>query len=102
MDSEEFKAALGCFATGITIITAVGPHCELIGFTANSFNSVSMDPPLVLFSLNRRAYSLRAFLSTQAFAVNVLREEQEELSGRFARALEDKWSGVSASVGGQC
>ena len=94
MDLEEFKTALGCFATGITIITAVGPHRELIGITANSFNSVSMDPPLVLFSLNRRAYSLRAFLSTQAFAVNVLREEQEELSGRFARALEDKWSGV--------
>ena len=94
MDPAEFKDALGCFATGITVVTAVGPRGKLIGITANSFNSVSLDPPLILFSLNRRAYSLRAFLSTQTFAVNVLREDQEALSQNFAQALEDKWSGV--------
>ena len=94
MEPAEFKRALGCFATGITIVTAVGPRGEPVGFTANSFNSVSLDPPLVLFSLNRRAYSLRAFLSTHSFAVNVLREGQGALSERFAQALEDKWSGV--------
>ncbi len=90
----DFRAALGCFATGVTVVTAVGPRGELIGITVNSFNSVSLDPPLILFSLNRRAYSLRAFLSTQAFAVNILRAGQEEISDRFARALKDKWSRI--------
>ena len=94
MDATELRDALGCFATGITIVTTVGPRGELIGITANSFNSVSLDPPLILFSLNRRAHSLRVFLSTQTFAVNILREDQEALSKRFAQALEDKWSGV--------
>ena len=94
MKLDDFREALGSFATGITVITAVGPRGELIGITANSFNSVSLDPPLILFSLNRRAYSLRAFLSSQFFAVNVLCEGQEALSGNFARSLEDKWSGV--------
>ncbi len=93
-DARAFRDALGCFPTGVTIVTAVGPRKEIIGFTANSFSSVSLDPPLVLFSLNRRAYSLKAFLSTQHFAVNVLREGQEELSDRFARALTEKWQGV--------
>ena len=95
MDPAEFRDALGCFATGITIVTAVGPRGEPVGITASSFSSVSLDPPLILFSLNRRAYSLRAFLSTQSFAVNVLREGQGALSERFAQALEDKWSGVT-------
>ena len=98
MDSAEFRTALGCFATGVTVVTAVGPRGEHIGITINSFNSVSLDPPLILFSLNRRAYSLRAFISTQAFAVNILRAGQEELSNRFARASEDKWSGVDYEV----
>lgn len=92
MEPNDFRNALGSFATGITVITAVGPRGELIGITASSFNSVSLDPPLVLFSLNRRAYSLRAFLSSQTFAVNILREEQEDISNKFAKALEDKWS----------
>ncbi len=98
MDSGNFRAALGCFATGVTVVTAVGPQSELVGITINSFNSVSLDPPLILFSLNRRAYSLRAFLATQAFAVNILRAGQEEISNRFARASEDKWSGVAHEV----
>ncbi len=98
MDPAEFKDAVGCFATGVTIITAVGPRGELIGITASSFNSVSLDPPLILFSLNRRAYSLRAFLSTQAFAVNILRAGQEEISDRFARAFKDKWSDIAHEI----
>lgn len=94
MDSREFRDGLGCFATGITIITAKGQRDEVVGFTASSFNAVSLDPPLILFSLGRKAYSLRAFLSTDYFAVNVLREGQEELSNRFAKALGDKWAGI--------
>ena len=94
LDPREFRGHLGCFATGVTIITALGPRDQMLGVTANSFNSVSLDPPLVLFSLDRRAYSLWDFLSTGHFAVNVLAEDQAELSTRFARPMSDKWSGV--------
>jgi flavin reductase (DIM6/NTAB) family NADH-FMN oxidoreductase RutF len=94
LDAQAFRTALGCFATGITIVTAVAPSGELLGVTANSFNSVSLDPPLVLFSLHRAAYSLGAFTDGGHFAVNILGEDQRDLSMRFAKALGDKWSGV--------
>jgi flavin reductase (DIM6/NTAB) family NADH-FMN oxidoreductase RutF len=98
LDAEAFRSALGCFATGITVVTAVGPSGELLGITANSFNSVSLDPPLVLFSLHRAAYSLGAFTDSGHFVVNILGEDQRELSARFAMALVDKWSGVDYEV----
>jgi flavin reductase (DIM6/NTAB) family NADH-FMN oxidoreductase RutF len=94
LDPREFRGHLGCFATGVTVITALGHRGQKLGVTANSFNSVSLDPPLVLFSLDRRAYSLWDFLSTGHFAVNVLAEDQAELSTRFARPRSDKWSGI--------
>ena len=94
LDKRELRDALGCFATGVTIVTSIGPKGELIGITANSFSSVSLNPPLVLFSLDRRAYSLKAFLSTQFFAINVLRSTQGDISTRFAKPLGDKWTGV--------
>jgi len=94
IDQSDYRTALGCFATGVTVVTALGPRGEHLGITVNSFNSVSLDPPLVLWSLGRQAFSLKAFLSTDHFVVNVLREGQEHLSGRFARTLEDKWSGI--------
>jgi len=90
-DAGELRRALGCFATGVTVITSVGQDGELLGLTANSFNSVSIAPPLVLFSLDRKAYSLRGFLSAGNFAVNVLNEQQRALSNDFAVALGDKW-----------
>ena len=93
-DTRSFRSALGTFATGITVVTSIGPDGERLGFTANSFNSVSLDPPLVLFSLDRRAYSLRHFEQAGVFAINVLREDQEEVSTAFARALSDKWDSV--------
>jgi flavin reductase (DIM6/NTAB) family NADH-FMN oxidoreductase RutF len=93
-DIRSFRSALGTFATGITVVTSVGTDGEPLGFTANSFNSVSLDPPLVLFSLDRRAYSLRAFEQAGVFAINVLREDQESVSTAFARALSDKWDSV--------
>ena len=93
-DGKTFRDALACYPTGVTVVTAVGPRKEIIGITANSFSSVSLDPPMVLFSLNRRAYSLAAFLSSQHFAVNVLRQDQAQLSNQFASALGKKWEGV--------
>jgi flavin reductase (DIM6/NTAB) family NADH-FMN oxidoreductase RutF len=93
-DVRAYRNALGCYPTGVTIVTAVGPRREVIGITANSFSSVSLDPPLVLFSLDRQALSLKAFLQTQHFAVNVLRAGQEALSNQFATARGEKWQGV--------
>lgn len=94
-DTRSFRSALGTFATGITVVTSIGPDGERLGFTANSFNSVSLDPPLVLFSLDRRAYSLKAFEAAGVFAINVLREDQEQVSTAFARALSNKWDSVN-------
>jgi 4-hydroxyphenylacetate 3-hydroxylase, reductase component len=94
VDPRQFRSALGTFATGVTVITTRGPRGELVGNTANSFNAVSLDPPLVLWSLGKSALSIKAYLSTDHFVVNVLREGQEELSARFARQLGDKWEGL--------
>jgi 3-hydroxy-9,10-secoandrosta-1,3,5(10)-triene-9,17-dione monooxygenase reductase component len=94
VDARLFRSALSTFATGVTVITTRGPKGELIGNTANSFNSVSLDPPLVLWSLSRNAYSFKAYLASDHFAVNVLREGQQDLSERFARSLGDKWQGI--------
>lgn len=94
IEPQEFRNALGCFATGVTIVTTRNDLAQPIGLTANSFNSVSVDPPLVLWSLSRKSYSLAAFEKSGHFAVNVLALDQTELSTRFARASIDKWSGV--------
>jgi len=94
IDPREFRQALGCFATGITVVTTASREAGMIGITANSFNSVSLDPPLVLFSLDRRAYSLAAFHSAGHFAINVLSESQRPLSVIFATPLIDKWDNV--------
>jgi flavin reductase (DIM6/NTAB) family NADH-FMN oxidoreductase RutF len=94
-----FRRALGEFATGVAIITARAQNGRLIGMTMSSFNSVSVDPPLVLFSVDRKANSLAAMLEARGLAVNVLARDQENLSGQFARALSGKWSNVSTRVG---
>ncbi len=95
-DSRDFRDALGCFATGVTVVTAPGAEPgSYIGVTANSFASVSLDPPLVLFSLGRHTRSLAAFQDSRHFAVNVLSSKQDALSHRFARTATDKWSGLA-------
>src|SRR5438309_384680 len=93
-DAPHFRNALGRFATGVTIITTratEGPdEARLIGFTANSFNSVSLDPPLVLWSLAASAGSLEVFRGNTHYAINVLSSDQIDLSRRFgARASAD-------------
>jgi flavin reductase (DIM6/NTAB) family NADH-FMN oxidoreductase RutF len=94
LDGREFRDALGWFATGVTVITTRSPEGDLVGFTANSFTSVSLDPPLVLFSLNRQASCLPIFEGCAHFAVNILAEHQAALSSRFATASHEKWQGV--------
>lgn len=98
-DSQAFRRALGNFATGITVITAVSPEGEHIGLTANSFNSVSLDPPLILWSLDKRSNNLDAFNQATHFAVNILAADQMDLSNQFARPSDDKFAGVSFREG---
>jgi flavin reductase (DIM6/NTAB) family NADH-FMN oxidoreductase RutF len=99
MPDRAFRRALGEFATGVAVVTARGKGEELIGMTMSSFNSVSVEPPLVLFSVDRRSKSLPSMLEASGFAVNVLAREQEGISNQFARALIDKWDQVKTSVG---
>lgn len=96
---REFRDALGMFATGVTIITARGPGGELAGLTASSFNSVSLTPPLVLWSLSHQTASLQAFATCTHYAINVLAVEQRHLAERFATRGIDRWGGVGHRPG---
>ena len=93
-ETRDLRNALGCFATGVTIITARSRQGEFVGLTANSFTSISLDPPLVLWSASLYAQSLPAFQEASHFVVNVLAFEQKELSKRFARQNENKFANV--------
>lgn len=95
----EFRAALGMFATGVTIVTARAANGKLVGLTANSFNSVSLHPPLVLWSLARAAGSMAVFSAGSHYAINVLAADQQELAQRFASKGVDRWAGVLHTEG---
>jgi flavin reductase (DIM6/NTAB) family NADH-FMN oxidoreductase RutF len=84
-DSREFRNALGCFATGVCLITAVNERGEALAMTANSFSSVSLEPPLVLWSLQNNSEVFDVFASPQYFAINILALEQQDHSNRYAR-----------------
>jgi flavin reductase (DIM6/NTAB) family NADH-FMN oxidoreductase RutF len=94
IDPRVFRNTLGRFATGVTVVTALSPPGEPIGITVNSFNSVSLDPPLILFSIDRAAGSFLVFRDARHYVVNMLGEGQRELSRRFAQPIPDKWNGV--------
>ncbi len=94
IDQRDFRDALGHFATGVTIVTTVTGDGAPVGLTVNSFNSVSLDPPLVLWSLARSSRNLRVFTAAEHFAVNVLAADQADLAQRFAGRDEDKFAGV--------
>lgn len=93
-DPQAFRAALGTFTTGVTIITTQAEDGSPVGITANSFNSVSLNPPLVLWSLSKKARSLPVFSGGKHWNVHVLSSEQESLSGRFATQGEDKFAEI--------
>ena len=87
------------FATGVTIVTARTAAGELVGLTANSFNSVSLDPPLVLWSLARAAGSLAVLSTGSHYAINILAADQKDLAERFSIRGSDRWSGVAFTEG---
>ena len=95
----QFRAALGMFATGVTIVTARTASGDLVGLTANSFNSVSLSPPLVLWSLARAAGSLAAFSTGSHYAINILGADQHALAQRFASKNIDRWADVAFQDG---
>jgi flavin reductase (DIM6/NTAB) family NADH-FMN oxidoreductase RutF len=96
---RQLRDVLGQFATGVTIITARTRDGAFVGFTANSFNSVSLDPPLVVWSLALRSRSLAIFQGTERYAVNVLAHDQIELARRFSRPHADRFDGVPFRLG---
>ena len=92
MQNSSLRTALGSFVTGVTVITTSDEACVDYGVTANSFNSVSLEPPLVLWSLAKNSSSLPAFANAARFAIHVLASDQVDLSARFAKRGTDKFA----------
>lgn len=99
IDVKEFRKALGQFATGVALITARDREGLPVGITVSSFNSVSIDPPLILFSVDRRTLSLPALLAAEGYAVNILDQSQESISAQFAKAMQKNWQTVAHTPG---
>jgi flavin reductase (DIM6/NTAB) family NADH-FMN oxidoreductase RutF len=97
--SLQLRQALAHFATGVTVVTACGPDGQRAGLTVNSFNSVSLEPPLVLWSLGLASPSRAAFESCSHYAVNILAADQVEFSQRFSQPQEDRFAGIDLKVG---
>jgi flavin reductase (DIM6/NTAB) family NADH-FMN oxidoreductase RutF len=98
IDPLDLRRAFGAFATGVTIVTTADQNGDVFGFTANSFSSVSLDPPLVLVNIAKSAYGLQIFTEAAGFAVNILAEKQRELSNTFASRGADKFANASWSA----
>ena len=94
-DVPHFRGALAQFATGVTVITTRLPDGKFLGITASSFNSVSLNPPLVLWSLSKAATSLPVFTANSHYVINVLSAGQTALADQFSRPLIDRFAGVA-------
>jgi len=99
LDPKEIRRVMGHFATGVTIITTCSADGTPYGLTANAFTSLSLDPPLCLVCVDRKAESFAHFYDSRVFTVNVLTREQEELSNRFAKSGGDKFTSVATIPG---
>lgn len=101
IDERELRNVLGCFATGVVVATTLGDAGRPVGLSVSSFNSVSLDPPLVLWSLARSAASYSAFSSASNFAINILPSEQVDVCQQFSQPSDDKFEGISWRQGEQ-
>ncbi|MCP3410024.1 flavin reductase family protein [Bradyrhizobium sp. CCGB01] len=99
IDPRDFRNALGTYGTGVTIITAMAPDGKPYGITCNSFASVSLNPPLVLWSLGIYSSSLTVFQNASHFAVHILGTSQQGLANKFAKSSEDKFAGIDWTPG---
>lgn len=97
--SRRLRDALGAFPTGVVVTTAWDPRLGAIGMTMNSFTSVSLNPPMILFSIDRRCESLELWQQAPGYAINVLACGQEHVSNQFARPRSDKWRGICFQSG---
>ena len=98
-DARELRQVLGSFVTGVTVITTVDGDGKPHGLTANSFSSVSLDPPLILWSQSLTAPSHAVFNACDRFAVNILADEQVDVSNRFARGGAEKFASIATRPG---
>lgn len=99
-DPRAFRDTLGCFATGICIASTMTADGRPVGLTVNSFTSVSLEPPLVLFCIDNRSESLDVFRSVAGFALAILKSDQQALSNAFAKApAGNRWDGVDFTLG---
>lgn len=99
LDPRLFRSACGRFATGVVVATCKAKSGEPAGVTVNSFTSVSLDPPLILFCLDHGAYSVKVFADVQSFAINMLSGSQQDISHVFATSVADRFDGVSFAEG---
>ena len=99
IDPRDFRNALGSYATGVAVITATAPGAKPYGLTCNSFASVSLNPPLVLWSLVIYSQGMSTFQNASHFAVNVLGASQQALATKFATSSEDKFAGIEWTPG---
>lgn len=99
IDAAAFRRALSCFATGVAVVTALDRNGEKVGITINSFSSVSLDPPLVLWSIAEDSQNYDTFTQADDFAVHVLASGQEELVDRFAQRDYDQFDGIQCREG---
>ena len=98
-DKRDLRNALGSFGTGVTVVTSGSNQSRLVGVTANSFSSVSLDPPVVLWSLGSASPSLDIFDASGRFVINILSLQQIDLSKRFSSNVPDKFEGVDFGEG---
>lgn len=96
---EEFRHALGRFASGVTVVTTKAADGHLHGLTVSAFSSVSLNPPLILVCIQKTTGSYHAFEESKAFVVNILSDRQKDVSNHFASHLEDKFAGVDYAEG---
>lgn len=99
VDPVDFRNALSRFASGVTVVTTIDATGRRTGFTASAFSSLSLDPPLVLVCLDKRAHSHPAFASCEEFAVSILTADQTDIALRFARSDIDKFQDVAVVAG---
>ncbi|MEP1536207.1 MAG: flavin reductase family protein [Paracoccaceae bacterium] len=99
IDPRELRNVLGCFATGVCVVTTVGDEGRPVGMTINSFSSVSLDPPLVLWSIGLNTPSRSAFQSHGSFAIHIMSDAAKDTSLKFARPSDEKFKGVDWKKG---
>lgn len=95
IDPQELRRCFGTFMTGVTIVTSKNEQGEPVGFTANSFTSVSLDPPLLLVCIDNKSDNISAYTDNTGFAVNILSKDQQDLSNKFASPITDRFTDVA-------